>query len=496
MRETVLELKDISKVYPGVLALDKVTIKVRRGEVHAIVGENGAGKSTLVKIVAGAERMDGGEIYIKERRVEIIDPHHAQTLGIGVIYQELNLVPELSIAENIFLGREPQRNLIRFIDWRRLIKDSENLLQELGIGLDPNSRIRELSIAERQMVEVAKALSMNAELLIMDEPSATLTERELEGLFRVIRELKGKGVTVIYISHRLEEIFEIADMVTVLRDGNLVGSRRVKDIVRSELVRMMVGRNIREEFPSRRVELGGELLRIEGISSDERLKEINFSLRKGEILGIAGLVGSGRTELARAIFGADRFDKGRIYLEGEKIRINSCSEGIRHGLALLTEDRREQGLTLEMSVNDNITIINLEMLCSLGFINHRREKEAVENFIEELQIKTPSIRQLVKNLSGGNQQKVVLAKWLFTNSKVIIFDEPTRGIDVGAKHEIYQLMNRLVEKGIGIIMISSELPEILGMCDRVLVMREGRTVGEFSREEATQERIMMLATGG
>jgi len=492
----LLQMKGISKSYPGVQALNNVDFEVEAGEVHALVGENGAGKSTLMKILAGAEPRDSGEILLNGRPVGDLTPQKALELGIGMVHQEFNLVPYLSAAENIFLGREPRSRIPGFIDFKTMYREAQRIVDSLGANFDVRRPVASLSVAQQQMVEIAKATSQNAVIIAMDEPSATLTEHELESLFRLIRSLKASGIGIIYISHRLEEISQIADRVTVLRDGQLVGTRRVSEVSREDLIRMMVGRELKDMIPKQPAPIGGEVLRVEHLSRTGVLHDINLTVRAGEILGIAGLVGAGRTELARAIFGADPIDSGKIYLFGQEVKITSPQAAIRHGIGLVPEDRKQLGLVLQMVVRENISLANLKELSIAGFVNRRRERTAADQFVRELRIRTPSVEQRVRNLSGGNQQKVVLAKWLFTRSKVLIFDEPTRGIDVGSKVEIYQLMNELAAKGVAIIMISSELPEILGMSDRILVMHEGRIAGELSREEATQEKIMHLATGG
>jgi len=489
-------MKQITKTYPGVLALDKVDFELHAGEVHALVGENGAGKSTLVKILSGAIPMDSGQIEFDGAPVHITSPHHAQELGISMIYQEFNLSPFLSVAENIFLGKEPTRRPVPFVDWRKMRDDARGLLARIGLDIDVRRKINELSVAEQQMVEIAKALSFNAKIIVMDEPSAALTDREVEALFNLIRSLKTEGIGIIYISHRMEEMFEVGDVVTVMRDGKKVDTRQVADTNREEVIKMMVGRTLTEEFPKELFERGDEILRVEGLRREGFLHDISFNVYKGEILGITGLVGARRTELLRALFGADPVDAGNVYLEGKRIRVRSPQEAIRLGIGLLTEDRKNQGLVLGMTVRENTTLANLKSLVKRLFIDRRREREATAMYRDELKIKTPSIEQIVRNLSGGNQQKVVLAKWLFTESKLLLFDEPTRGIDVGAKTEIYRLMNQLVREGKGAVMVSSELPEILAMCDRIIVMHEGVIAGTLDHAEATQEKVMHLATGG
>ncbi|HYK91207.1 MAG TPA: sugar ABC transporter ATP-binding protein [Acidobacteriota bacterium] len=490
----VLQMRRIRKTFPGVLALDGVDFELRKGEVHVLLGENGAGKSTLIKILSGAHQKDEGQILLNGREIEIRNPRHAQQLGIGSIYQELALVPHLSAAANIFLGREPCRGA-GIIDSDRLSRDAQVLLDDLGMEIPARRPVRDLGVAQQQMVEVAKALSLDAALLIMDEPTSALTEHEIKALFAVIQRLKAKGVSLIYISHRLEELYEIGDRVTILRDGKNVGTCNIADVARSDLVRMMVNRELSEQFPKQKVRKGEELLRVEGLNRKGILKDISFSLHAGEVMGIAGLLGSGRTELARAIFGADRMDSGSIYVKGRLRRIRSPRQAIRMGIGLLTEDRKSQGLILGMSVKENICLPSLDYFARLGIIDAQREESAVLPVVRELRIKTPSLEQRAVYLSGGNQQKVVMSKWLLSKADILFFDEPTRGIDVGSKVEIYQWMNRLASEGAGIVMISSELPEILGMSDRILVMYRGQITRELSREEATQELILHWALG-
>ena len=496
MSTSALEMRKITKTYPGVRALDSVDFEVAKGEVHALVGENGAGKSTLMKILAGAQPMDSGEILIDGAPVHITTPQKAMELGVSIIYQEFNLVPYLNAAENIFLGREPKGRVPGFVNFRAMYAEAQKVIDRLGVKLNARTPVNRLSIAQQQMVEVAKATSRNATIIAMDEPSATLTEHELESLFELIRSLKQQGVSIVYISHRLEEVFQIADRVTILRDGRLVGTKPVAETDRDDIIRMMVGRELKEKIPKQAAQIGEPALTVKNLTRKGVIEDINFTVHRGEVLGIAGLVGAGRTELARAVFGADAIDEGEIRLNGSRVDIRSPRDAIRRGIGLVTEDRKALGLILGMVVRENISLANLDSLTRLGFVNRREEKRVALKSIEDLMIKTPSVEQQVQNLSGGNQQKVVLAKWLFTQSKVLIFDEPTRGIDVGSKVEIYQLMNRLAANGVAIIMISSELPEILGMSDRILVMHEGKIAGELSREEATQEKIMRLATGG
>ena len=491
----VLEMRGIAKAYPGVVALHSVDFSVRPGEVHALIGENGAGKSTLMKILAGADTKDSGQIFIDGKESHIDTPQEAMRLGVSIIYQEFNLVPYMNAAENIFLGREPASVVPGLIDFGRMYSDAEKIIDELGVVLDVRTPMNHLSVAQQQMVEIAKATSRKSRIIAMDEPSATLTDHELENLFGLIRRLKAEGVSIIYISHRLEEIFEIADRVTVLRDGELVATKDIAETNRADIIRMMVGRELSDSIPKIAAEARDVALEVRNLNRAGVLHDINFQVRSGEILGIAGLVGAGRTEVARAIFGADPIDSGQIIMNGKPVTIHSPRRAISLGIGLVSEDRKALGLVLGMAVRENISLANLGVLSRLGFIKRRKEREIAESYVKDVLIKTPSIEQAVQNLSGGNQQKVVLAKWLFTKSKVLIFDEPTRGIDVGAKTEIYQLMNRLAAQGVAIIMISSELPEVLGMSDRTLVMHEGRIAGELSGKDATQERIMGLATG-
>jgi ribose transport system ATP-binding protein len=490
----LLSMRGVGKEFPGVRALEDVDFEVLPGEVHALVGENGAGKSTLMKILSGALQKDEGEILLDGQPTQIASPHRAQELGIAMIYQEFNLVPHLSAAENIFLGREPRKWRF-FVDWKKMHEQAGEALARLGVGLDLRQPVRSLSVAQRQMVEIAKALSADARLIVMDEPSATLTEHELERLFQLVRSLKQQGVSVVYISHRLEEIFEVADRVTVLRDGKLIGTSPVGQVDRQEIIRMMVGHAIEQRTPKKKAPIGEELLRVEGLSGGP-VKGVSLSVRKGEIVCLTGLVGSGRTELARLIFGADPRVSGTIYLDGRPVQIRSPREAIRRGIGFVTEDRKEQGLILGLSVRENVTLANLDLVAFWGVIRRQLERASVRQSIEALRVRTPSMEQLVRNLSGGNQQKVVLAKWLFTKSKVLLFDEPTRGIDVGAKVEIYQLMNELAARGVGMLMITSELPEALGMSDRILVMHAGKVAAELRPEDAAPEKIMFYATGG
>jgi len=490
----ILQMSNILKTFPGVVALDNVRFELRKGEVHILLGENGAGKSTLVKILSGAYQKTAGQVLLEGQEIEINNPKHAQELGVSIIYQELNLVSHLSAGENIFLGREPIRAL-GVIDFKKLYNSAQKILNDLGVNINAHSLVKDLGVAQQQMVEVAKALSLDAKVVIMDEPTSALTEQEIKELFAAIRKLKEKSVSIIYISHRLEELFEIGDRVTVLRDGKYIGTHSISQTSNQDLIKMMVNRELKEQFPKQKAGKGEEILRIEGLNREDKLRDINFALSKGEVLGIAGLMGSGRTELARAIFGVDKIDSGKIYIKGQLQNIKSPRNSINLGVGFLTEDRKTQGLVLNLSLKENICLPSVERFSKLSFVNANRENKAAARYVKELHIKTTGLNQKVMFLSGGNQQKVVMSKWLCSLADILIFDEPTRGIDVASKVEIYNLMNTLTANGAAIIMISSELPEILGMSDRILVMHQGRIAGEFLAEEATQEKILHRALG-
>jgi len=488
-------MENICKSFPGVRALDNVSFEVLPAEVHALMGENGAGKSTLMKVLAGAYHADSGSIYLDGKLITIDSPQRAMELGINIIYQEFNLVPHLSVAENIYLGREPQAAVPGFVNSKKMREDAQEVMDNLGAQIDVRTLVHRLSVAQHQMVEIAKATSRRSKVIAMDEPSATLTEHELENLWRLIRQLRTEGVSIIYISHRMEEVFNIADRVTVLRDGHTVGTAPVNAVTKEDLIQMMVGRKLEENFPKAGVPVGAPMLEVRGLTRKGVLEDINLTVHAGEIVALAGLVGSGRTEIARCIFGADPFDAGTMTLNGKPLTVRSPRDAIKSGIGLVTEDRKQQGLVLGMTVRENTTLAALRSLTTAGFISSSRERAVAEEYVKSLGVRTPSVEQMIRNLSGGNQQKVVLAKWLFTHSKLLIMDEPTRGIDVGAKVEIYQLMNELVKQGVGILMISSELPEVLGMADRIVVVRGGRIVGEMDRADATQEKIGRLAVG-
>ncbi len=490
----VLELRGVSKRFPGVVALEDVGFALRRGEVHVLVGENGAGKSTLVKILSGIYQPDAGEILLDGRPVVLQDPHVAQTLGISTVHQELNLVPHLDAGRNIFLGREPSRAIGQVIDWPALYRQAHAQLHTLGIDLDPRTPVRRLGVAAQQMVEIAKALVAQARVLILDEPTAAITAEEAEQLFRIVDRLRAGGTAIVFISHHLEDATRIGDRATVLRDGHHVATVTMAETTPRDLIRLMVGRDLTQQYPKEPVPLGPVALEVQGLSRAGVLHDVSLQVRRGELLGIAGLVGAGRTELARAIFGIDSIDRGQIQINGVPVRISNPRAAIRHGLALLPEDRKQQGLVLPLSVADNVGVAAPDKLgAPAGLVPPVARLRAARRFITSLRIKTPGPRQPVRLLSGGNQQKVVLAKWLLTEVDIFIFDEPTRGIDVGAKVEVYRLMNDLLAGGAAIVMISSELPEVLGMSDRILVMRGGRIVAELDRAEATQESIMTHA---
>ena len=491
-----LEMRGIVKRFPGVLALDHVNLSVRKGEVHALLGENGAGKSTLMKILSGAYQKDEGEILFDGKPVEIHSAQDAQRLNISTIYQELNLTEQLTVAENIFMGRQLMKNRFQ-VDWHRMYDEAQKLLDELGVDVNAHQLVRDLGVAQKQMVEVAKSLSINSRVLIMDEPTAPLTNREIDVLFDTIRMLKGRGVSIIYISHRLEEVMEICDRATIMRDGANVTALNVADTNLDEIIRYMVGRELKEKFPKIHLEPGAERLRVEKIHAGKQVRGVSLSARGGEILGIAGLVGAGRTETARAIFGMDPKESGEIYVDGQKVEISQPLDAINAGIGFVTEDRKGEGLVLPLPISQNMTLATLHKFGSSLHLNLGQEKNTVKDYIGRLNIKTPSMQQLARNLSGGNQQKVVLAKWLLSDSKVIIFDEPTRGIDVGAKIEVYNIINDLIRAGVAVVMISSELPEILGMSDRVAVMHQGEITGVFDNDGTlTQEKILYYATGG
>jgi ribose transport system ATP-binding protein len=491
--KVLLEMKGIGKSFPGVKALEGVSLSVREGQVHALLGENGAGKSTLIKILSGAYSKDEGEILFDGRPVAIRDPQDAQDLGISTIYQEFNLARDLSVAENIFLGHLPRKGLT--VDWDEARRRSGEILKRLGASFGADATVSTLSVAEQQLVEISKSLNRKTRILVMDEPSAVLGEGDLDRLFHVVRSLQAQGIGIIYISHRIREIFELADEVTVLKDGRYVATRPVKDVTMDELVRLMIGRDLKDVYPKRTTEPGEMLLEVKNLSRPRLVHDVSFHLRAGEIVGFSGITGSGRTEVVRAVFGADAHS-GEMTVLGKPYRARSPTEAIRRGIALVNEDRKAHGLFLKLNVTVNTTIAGLKQLCRGGVIQRAKENALVKKMIQDLRIKTPNANFIVVNMSGGNQQKVILARWLSVDTRILIMDEPTRGIDVGSKAEIYQIMDELTKRGVGIIMISSELPEVLGMSDRVMVMREGTIVGQLARAEANEEAIMKFAVGG
>lgn len=493
MTEVLLEMKNIQKHFAGVHALDDVSLTVNTGEVHALIGENGAGKSTLMKVLTGIHEKDGGEVFYRGEAVDVKGPQDAQALGINMIHQELNLMPHLTVAENIFIGKEPMKGI--FLDKKKANEGAKELLESLNLDIQPTDKVEDLTIAKQQMVEIAKALSYESSLLIMDEPSAALTDAEIEELFKFIRDLRSKGHSIIYISHRLDELPQIADRITVLRDGEYVDTVDIDDVTKDEIISMMVGRVIYEEPKAESAVPKGAPVILEARNLvAPNVKNVSLKLRKGEILGVAGLMGAGRTETMRAIFGADPLESGEIFIKGEKVNIKSPGDAVEKGISYLSEDRRAFGLAINLPVKDNAVMADLEEYSPHFFMQDKRIRKVTNEFVDKISIKTPSINQLVKNLSGGNQQKIVVAKWLIRNSDIFIFDEPTRGIDVGAKSEIYSLMHQLVDEGKSIIMVSSEIPELLRMSDRIIVMCEGKITGELDISEATQEKIMSYAT--
>ncbi len=491
MNDVILRFQNISKSFPGVNALDDVSMEFRAGEVHAIIGENGAGKSTLIKILTGAHMPTKGTIELFGKEYNGLTPIQAMGLGVSAVYQEFNLVPFLTVSENIFFGREKNKGI--FLDKKAMYEETARYAREMGMNIDPNAQVRRLGVAYQQIVEILKAMSQDAKILIMDEPSAPLTNNETAVMFEMVKKLKQKGVTILYISHRLEEIFEICDRVTIMRDGKHIRTTEIANITRQRMIADMVGRELGENFPGGAGCTDETVLKAEHLST-HAVKDVSFELKKGEILGLGGLVGAGRTELVRAIFGADSIVSGSLTLNGKTLALKSPRDAIANKIGLVPEDRKGQGLILEMSVGENITHSILDRLSTFGLLNAMREKKVWEKMKKELIIKTPSFKQLVKNLSGGNQQKVVIAKWLAVNCQVLILDEPTRGIDVGAKQEIYALMQQLTKEGVSIIMISSEMPELIGMSDRILIMGGGTVKGELDKCEFSQEKILDIAS--
>lgn len=489
--ENLLEMQGITKAFFGVTALNNVSFKLKAGTVHALMGENGAGKSTLMKILSGMLHADHGKIIFKGKEVHIDSPLISIKMGITMIHQELTPISEMTIAENVFLGREPTKNGL--IDAKKLNQMTKEVLNHIGIELNPQTIMKDLKVSDMQLVEIAKAVSYNSEIIIMDEPTSAITKNEVRKLFKIINELRNSGKSIIYISHKMDEVFEISDYITVFRDGQYVDTKEGKEINPNDIIKMMVGRELKDVYPVGNSTIGDILFSFKGMTQGKKFKGISFNVRKGEILGIAGLMGAGRTEVMEAIFGLTELDAGEIFIEGKKVQIKSPKDAIDNGIAFVTEDRKLHGLVLPLSVKENITMPSLDKISKKGFINDKKEQEITDKYIKSLRVKTSSREQIVQSLSGGNQQKVILAKWLMAKPKLLILDEPTRGIDIGSKSEIYKLMKDIAEEGYAIIMISSELPEILGISDRILVFSHGEITGELSKEEASQEKIMNYA---
>ena len=495
MDKKILRLENITKTFPGTLALDKVNFDLEAGEVHALAGENGAGKSTLIKIISGIYQPDSGSIYLNGNLVNLKNALFAQKHGIASIYQEPTIFPDLSVAENIYMGHQECSPITKRLNWKKMYDNAEQLLESLELDLDPRTKVRNLSAAEQQLAEIVKALSLNSQILIMDEPTSALTLNEVTSLFKIIKHLKSLGTSIIFISHRIEEIFEMADRVTVLRDGHYIGTNNISTVTVDELIKMMIGRTLNELFPKKFAERGEPILKVEAFSKERQFHDITFKLHKGEILGFYGLIGAGRSELARAIFGLESPDSGKIFVNGEQVHIRNPRMTMKHGVAYLPEDRQHQGLVLQMNITNNITLPILDQFIKMGLVDTGKEARVAKKYADMLDVRASGLWKKVMQLSGGNQQKVVLAKWLATNPQILILDEPTKGIDVGAKASVHRFMSELVSQGIGIMMISSELPEILGMSDRIIVMCEGRITGKFTREEASQDKILSAAVG-
>lgn len=487
----ILTLKNITKEFPGVKALDDVTINIERGTIHGLVGENGAGKSTLIKVLAGIYQPNKGEIILDGKPCRFNSPIEARRAGISVVHQEIKLAEPLSVAENMFLGNVQLKNGL--VDWKGMRRRAQEIVEDLGMDIDINAQVSSLTVAKKQIVEIMHAINNNSRILIMDEPSAVLTDRELEVMFRIVKQLRDKGITIIYISHRLDEIFGLCSNVSVLRDGRHIDTIPVASVDRQGLINMMVGREMGQEYPKEVGNVGGTILEVKNLSRGI-LQDISFEVKSGEVFGISGLVGAGRTELARAILGIDKPESGEVYVRGKKVHYRTFADAIRDGLGLIPEDRKLQGLVQIMSVKRNTTLVNMKRVLRAGVISSSLEEKLSKEYANKLHVVTPSMETEVQYLSGGNQQKVVIAKWLFQNSEILFLDEPTRGIDVGAKAEIYRLINRMAKEGKTIIMISSEMPELLGLCDRIMVMHEGHKMGELNAAEATQEKIMALCS--
>jgi rhamnose transport system ATP-binding protein len=492
--EAIVELSGIAKHFGGVQALRGVDFSLFPGEVHALVGENGAGKSTLVKILAGIHRQDAGVVKVGGEVVELRSPTQAQNLGIAVVQQEPMLFPDLDVAENVFMGRHPRDRFGR-VDWKRMYREVDQLLASLDVSLSSHTPVQGLSVAEQQLVEIAKALSLQARVLVLDEPTAALSRHEVEELFAIVRQLRERGVAVLFVSHRLEEVFTIADRLTVFRDGTHIITAPISEMTTEEIIKHMVGRELSNLFPKGEAEIGEVVLEVRHLTRPGVFADVSFQLRRGEILGFAGLVGAGRTEVARVLFGIDRAESGEIWLKGKKVRIRSPQHAMGYGIAYVPEDRHQHGLVMNFSIASNVTLAILQQVSRLGLVDPRRERKIAGEYSNQLSVRSEGVEQLVNALSGGNQQKVVLGKWLATNPSVLILDEPTRGIDVGAKAEVHHIISDLAARGLAIILISSELPEVLAMADQVIVLHEGHVTGTFARSEATQERVMFAATG-
>jgi inositol transport system ATP-binding protein len=492
--EVILEVKEVSKEFPGVKALQNVTFNVKKGTVHAFMGENGAGKSTLMKIIIGLYSPTSGTVYFKGKPLKQGDIGSALERGISMIHQELSPVPQMKVAENIFLGREPTFGKTGWVNRKALIKKTQDLFDRLEIHINPKAKMIDLSIANTQLVEIAKAISFDSSLIIMDEPTSAISDKEVEHLFKIIRSLKKNGVAMIYITHKMEELHQIADEVTVLRDGQYIGTDPIEKVTKDRLITMMVGRELNQVFSHKESEIKEIALSVKGLTRKGHFENVSFNVRKGEVLGIAGLMGSGRTEVLEAVFGITRIDSGEIEVNGKQVKINSPRDAIKNRIGLLTEDRKLTGCLLPLNVQDNMILVHIDHYAKGGLLNRKQIKQDCETQRTSLNIKTPSIDQIIKNLSGGNQQKVLLARWLLNNPDILLLDEPTRGIDVGAKSEIYNLIFDLSKQGKAVIVVSSEMPEILGLSDRIVVMSEGQLTGELKKEEATQEKIMQLAS--
>ncbi|EGT4637446.1 sugar ABC transporter ATP-binding protein [Clostridioides difficile] len=496
MSNIILKLSNIAKEFPGVRALDNVNFELFHGEVHALLGENGAGKSTMIKILTGAHSKTSGKFIFEGKEIEHISPDISKKIGINAIYQELTVFDELTVAQNIFMGKEINGKVLT--NDKKMNEEAKKIFDNMGIDINPNSLVKELSIAQKQMVEIARVLSSETKVLIMDEPTSSISKKETEILFRLINDLKESGVSIIYISHRMEELFEICDRITIMRDGKTVLTLNTKDVSsEEELVNLMIDRKLDQFFPKRKVEIKEEIMRVESLTKNNVFNDISFNIRKGEILGIGGLVGSKRSEIVEAIFGLRTYDSGKIYLNNEEVKFKTPSDAIENGLGLITEDRKGTGLFLQMSVKENTTMAGLKKISKFkSIIDRKKEKDILEKYIEALKIKTPHMNQVIQSLSGGNQQKAIIARWLLLQPDILIMDEPTRGIDVNAKAEIYNLMGDLVESGVSIIMISSEIPELISMSDRIMVMREGHISGFLEGEEMIENNVLKLAFGG